>query len=328
VAPRADQEIDEMIRVEHLSKQYGPHAAVTDITFDVAKGEILGFLGPNGAGKTTTMRILTGYIPPTGGKAEVDGYDVVTQSLQTRARIGYLPETVPLYPEMSVRSYLHYMAQLKGVKNRKADVERCMEKARIAFRAKDQIGKLSKGLRQRVGLAEALLNDPPVLILDEPTSGLDPKQIIETRNLIRSLGGDHTVVLSTHILPEVSATCTRVVIIANGRVVAEDTPENLDRRLKGADVTTVEVRGPREPVAKALRALPKVLAVRHHDGAVQSQKDVAVLDIESELGADVRELVARTVVQAGWGLLELRPAQRSLEEIFLQLTTTDKTGGA
>ncbi len=219
-----------MIRVEHLTKNYGPRVAVADVTFDVEQGEVLGFLGPNGAGKTTTMRILTGYLPPSGGRAEVEGFDVATQSLQARANIGYLPETVPLYPDMSVRSYLDFMGKIKGIKDRRRQVDRAMEKARIAHRASDQIGKLSKGLRQRVGLAQALLGDPPVLILDEPTSGLDPRQIIETRNLIKSLGGEHTVILSTHILPEVAATCSRIVIISNGRVVAEDTPENLDRR--------------------------------------------------------------------------------------------------
>src|ERR687883_2015627 len=251
-----------MIRVEHLTKNFGPRVAVADVTFDVEKGEVLGFLGPNGAGKTTTMRMLTGYLPPSGGRAEIAGFDVATQSLQARAHIGYLPETVPLYSDMSVRSYLDFMGKIKNVRERKREVERAMEKARIAHRAGDQIGKLSKGLRQRVGLAQALLGDPPVLILDEPTSGLDPKQIIETRNLIKSLGGEHTVILSTHILPEVAATCSRIVIISNGRVVAEDTPENLDRRLKGAESIAVTVRGPRDQVTRALKAVPRVLSVQ------------------------------------------------------------------
>ena len=314
-----------MIRVEHLTKHFGPRVAVADVTFDVEKGEILGFLGPNGAGKTTTMRMLTGYLPPSGGRAEVNGYDIASQSLKARASIGYLPESVPMYPEMSVRSYLHYMAKLKGVKNRKVDVERCMEKSRIAHRATDQIGKLSKGLRQRVGLAQALLNDPPVLVLDEPTSGLDPKQIIETRNLIRSLGKDHTVILSTHILPEVAATCTRVVIISDGRVVAEDTPENLDRRLKGAESIHVAVRGPREAVSTALRALPRVMAVGPAEDGHRSPtgKGLSAFTIEAEVGADVREDVAAAIVKGGWGLLEMRPAHLSLEEIFLRLTTSE-----
>src|SRR6185436_19167866 len=242
-----------MITVEHLTKYYGPRAAVSDISFEVAKGEVLGFLGPNGAGKTTTMRMLTGYLPLSSGRAEIAGFDITRQSIQARSNIGYLPETVPLYPDMSVRSYLDFMGKLKNVSERRHEVDRVMERSRIAHRAEDPIGKLSKGLRQRVGLAQALLGDPPVLILDEPTSGLDPKQIIETRNLIKSLGGEHTVILSTHILPEVAATCSRIVIISNGRVVAEDTPENLDRRLKGAESITLMVRGPREQVTKALK---------------------------------------------------------------------------
>jgi gliding motility-associated transport system ATP-binding protein len=311
-----------MIRVEHLTKNYGPRVAVADVTFDVDKGEVLGFLGPNGAGKTTTMRILTGYLPPSGGRAEVAGFDVATQSLQARANIGYLPETVPLYPDMSVRSYLDFMGKIKAVKDRRREVDRAMEKARIAHRAADQIGKLSKGLRQRVGLAQALLGDPPVLILDEPTSGLDPKQIIETRNLIKSLGGEHTVVLSTHILPEVAATCSRIVIISNGRVVAEDTPENLDRRLKGAESIAVMVRGPREQVTNTLKGVPRVMSVQV-DGDAHGPNGLATFTVQSEVGADIREALARAVVNGGFGLMELRPAHLSLEEIFLQLTTTD-----
>jgi ABC-2 type transport system ATP-binding protein len=314
-----------VIRVEHLIKNYGPRVAVADVTFDVGQGEVLGFLGPNGAGKTTTMRILTGYLPPSGGRAEVAGFDVATQSLQARANIGYLPETVPLYPDMSVRSYLDFMGKIKGAKERRREVDRAMEKARIAHRANDQIGKLSKGLRQRVGLAQALIGDPPVLILDEPTSGLDPKQIIEVRNLIKSLGGEHTVILSTHILPEVAATCSRIVIISNGRVVAEDTPENLDRRLKGAETIAVTVRGPRDQVTRALKGVPHVINVqvdgdgRTPNGAHES------FTVQSEVGADIRESLASAVVKGGFGLLELRPAHLSLEEIFLQLTTTDSS---
>jgi ABC-2 type transport system ATP-binding protein len=318
-----------MIRVEHLTKNYGPRVAVADVTFDVDKGEVLGFLGPNGAGKTTTMRILTGYLPPTSGRAEVAGYDIVSQSLQARAHIGYLPESVPLYPEMSVRSYLDFMAKLKGVRNRRSDVDIVMDKARISHRANDQIGKLSRGLRQRAGLAQALLGDPSVLILDEPTSGLDPRQIIETRNLIRALGGEHTVILSTHILPEVAATCSRVIIIASGRVVAEDTPENLDRRLKGAESISVIVRGPREAVVRALRSVPHVIAVdTDGDSRASGSSSQTAYTVQSEVGADIREALAKAVVQGGWGLTELRPAHLSLEEIFLQLTMSDTASGA
>jgi len=312
-----------VIRVEHLTKNYGPRVAVADVTFDVEKGEVLGFLGPNGAGKTTTMRMLTGYLPPSGGRAEVAGFDVATHSLQARANIGYLPETVPLYTDMSVRSYLDFMAKLKGITSeRRREVDRAMEKSRIAHRADDQVGKLSKGLRQRVGLAQALLGDPPVLILDEPTSGLDPKQIIETRNLIKSLGGDHTVILSTHILPEVAATCSRIIIISNGRVVAQDTPENLDRRLKGAESIALTVRGPHEAVANALRSVPHVMNVQPQ-GETDGRAGQTVYTVQTEVGKDVREALAKAVVTAGFGLMELRPAHLSLEEIFLQLTTSD-----
>jgi ABC-2 type transport system ATP-binding protein len=212
------------------------------------------------------------------------------------------------------------MGKIKGAKDRRREVDRAMEKARIAHRAGDQIGKLSKGLRQRVGLAQALLGDPPVLILDEPTSGLDPRQIIETRNLIKSLGGEHTVILSTHILPEVAATCSRILIIANGRVVAEDTPENLDRRLKGAESIALTVRGPREQVTKAIKGVPHVINVQSDGNGHDSQ---VTLTVQSEVGADIREALAKAVVSGGFGLMELRPAHLSLEEIFLQLTTSD-----
>ncbi|MGI9145022.1 MAG: ABC transporter ATP-binding protein [Chloroflexota bacterium] len=312
-----------MIRVEHLTKNYGSRVAVADVTFDVGQGEVLGFLGPNGAGKTTTMRILTGYLPPSGGRAEVEGLDVATQSLQARAKIGYLPETVPLYPDMSVRSYLDFMGKIKAVKERRREVERAMDKARIAHRANDQIGKLSKGLRQRVGLAQALLGDPPVLLLDEPTSGLDPKQIIEVRNLIKSLGGEHTIILSTHILPEVAATCSRIVIISNGRVVAEDTPENLDRRLKGAESIALTVRGPNDQVASVLKRVPHVSSVLVDTNGRAPANGLAAFTVQSAVGADIREALASAVVNSGFGLIELKPAHLSLEEIFLQLTTND-----
>jgi ABC-2 type transport system ATP-binding protein len=214
------------ITVEHLTKSYGPHEVLSDVTFHVQRGEVLGLLGPNGAGKTTTMRVLTGYLPATAGTVQVAGFDVLTRSLDVRRRVGYLPESVPLYPEMTVQGYLDFMAKVKGISGRarKATIDDVMQRTRIADRARQLIGKLSKGYRQRVGLAQALLGDPDVLILDEPTVGLDPNQIIETRQLIKGMGGDHTVILSTHILPEVSMTCSRVVIINKGRTIAEDTP--------------------------------------------------------------------------------------------------------
>jgi ABC-2 type transport system ATP-binding protein len=310
-----------MITVEHLSKNYGRVVAVDDISFDVPKGEILGFLGPNGAGKTTTMRILTGYMPPTSGRATVAGYDVFSQSLDARRHIGYLPETVPLYPEMTPRAYLDFMGKIRGLDGptRRARIDDVAEKVRITDMMSRLIGKLSKGYRQRVGLAQALLADPDVLVLDEPTIGLDPRQIVETRQVIRNLAGEHTVILSTHILPEVSMTCQRVVIINRGKIAAIDTPENLQRRMRGADALDVEVRGPAEAIRAALQAIPDVISINERaDG-----KDATVFSLECTAGSDVREHIASTIVQRGWGLRELRPASVSLEEVFVQLVTSE-----
>ena len=315
-----------MIEVQHLTKRYGRVTAVDDVTFRVERGEILGFLGPNGAGKTTTMRVLTGYMPATDGRAIVAGFDVFDQPLEAKRRTGYLPETPPLYPEMGVREYLEFVARIKGVPSgdRKRRVDASMEKARVADMATRLCGKLSKGYRQRVGLAQALLHNPDVLILDEPTAGLDPKQIIETRELIKALAGDHTVVLSTHILPEVSQTCQRVVIINRGRVVAVDTPDNLTRRLGGAQTMYVQLDGDAAAALAALVRLPgaaRVAEVDRKDGFVG-------LEVESEAGRDLRVDIARAVVGGGWGLLELRPVRVSLEDIFLQLTTEEQSGEA
>jgi ABC-2 type transport system ATP-binding protein len=291
------------------------------VSFRVEKGEILGFLGPNGAGKTTTMRILTCYLPPTEGTARVAGYDVFAQPMEVKRRVGYLPETPPLYPDMRVREYLEFCARIKSVPGgeRKTRVAEAIEKCRVGDVRETLIAKLSKGYRQRVGLAQAILHNPDVLILDEPTAGLDPKQIIETRELIRSLAGSHTVILSTHILPEVSMTCGRVVIINKGRVVAEDTPENLTRRLKGAGTIRVEARGDAASVLEAVKAVPGVLAAHPrggHDGSV-------IVDVEAEAGKDVRAELAWAVVTKGHQLLGLQQLGMSLEEIFLHLTTTD-----
>jgi ABC-2 type transport system ATP-binding protein len=315
-----------MIEVESLTKRYGRATAVDGISFRVEKGEILGFLGPNGAGKTTTMRILTCYLPPTGGTARVGGYDVFSQPMEVRRRVGYLPESPPLYPDMEVREYLDFCAKIKGVvpKERASRVGDAMEKCRVGDVRSTLIGKLSKGYRQRVGLAQAILHNPDVLILDEPTAGLDPKQIIETRELIRGLGGDHTVILSTHILPEVSMTCGRVVIINKGRVVAEDSPENLTRRLTGAGTLRLEVRGDESAVLQALRGVPGVLGAHVRGGHDQA----VVVDVEAEAGTDVRSDLARAVVNGGHGLLGLQQQGMSLEEIFLHLTTTDETEAA
>jgi ABC-2 type transport system ATP-binding protein len=270
------------------------------------------------------MRILTGYLPPSSGKISVAGCDLVKQSVEARRHIGYLPETVPLYPEMSVASYLDFMAKIKGLggKVRHSEVGRVMELVGVEQRAKQLISKLSRGFKQRVGLAQALLGSPDVLILDEPTVGLDPRQIIEIRNLIRGLGGQQTVMLSTHILPEVSATCSRVIIINDGRVVAEDTPENLTKRLRGADNLQIEVRGPRQAVLERLKKVPEVMSIKTAEGL--SRDGRTTFTVACAIGSDIREKLAETIVGSGWGLLELRPVGMSLEEIFLKLTTSEE----
>ena len=310
-----------MIEVEHLTKRYGPVTAVQDVTFQVHKGEILGFLGPNGAGKTTTMRVLTGYMPATEGRVAVAGHDVFEHPVEAKRRTGYLPETPPLYPDMTVREYLQFVAKIKGVPagERKARVEKVMARTWVADMAGRACGKLSKGYKQRVGLAQALIHNPDVLILDEPTAGLDPKQIIETRRLIKELAGDHTIILSTHILPEVSQTCDRVVIINKGRVVAVDTPDNLTRRLRGSETMFVQVDSADAATAgEALARVPGVLRVTQAEGAD------AAFEVESEAGRDVRRDLARAVVNGGHSLLELRPMRVSLEDIFLSLTTEEQ----
>ncbi len=315
-----------MIEVESLTKRYGPHTAVDGVSFTVKKGEILGFLGPNGAGKTTTMRVLTCYLPPTAGRARVAGFDVFEQPLEVKRRVGYIPETPPLYPDMDVISFLDFCAKIKGIPKaeRARRLDETIEKTRVGDVRGKLIGRLSKGYRQRVGLAQAILGNPEVLILDEPTAGLDPKQIIETRELIRGLGGEHTIVLSTHILPEVGMTCGRVLIINKGRVVAEDTPENLTLRLKGAAGLHVELRGAQpEEAEAAARGVPGVAAVR-----ARAQGALVTLEVEVAPGHDARAELSRCVVQKGWDLLGLTQAGMSLEEIFLHLTTTDEAVAA
>jgi ABC-2 type transport system ATP-binding protein len=314
-----------VIEVQHLTKRYGRVTAVDDISFRVERGEILGFLGPNGAGKTTTMRILTGYMPATDGKAIVAGFDVFDQPIEAKRRTGYLPETPPLYPDMSVQEYLEFVAKIKGVPSneRASRIKQVMQRTRIDDMAGRQCAKLSKGYRQRVGLAQAILHNPDVLILDEPTAGLDPKQIIETRQLIKELAGDHTIILSTHILPEVSQTCQRVVIINKGRVVAVDTPDNLTARLRGSETLYVQVDAGGADAAGVLGHIPGVTRV------VESERRNGMVgyEVDSETGRDVRRDLARSIVSNGWGLLELRPMRMSLEEIFLSLTT-DETAAA
>ncbi len=311
-----------MIEVDNLTKVFGGRRAVDGISFTVQKGEILGFLGPNGAGKTTTMRVLTCFMPATDGTARVAGYDVFEESFEVRRRIGYLPENPPLYPEMTVEAYLHFVAKIKGAPSsrRKAMVDDAMEKCAIADVRNRIIGKLSKGYKQRVGLAQALLNNPEVLILDEPTIGLDPKQIFEVRSLIKGLSGDHTVILSTHILPEVSMTCNRVVIINKGKVVAMDTPAGLTNQMKGAEKIAIVIQGPRAAVLEKLGGVDGVIGVRAEETADGSP---VTYTVECKLQTDLRSVLAQEVVSQGWGLLELRGISMSLEDVFINLVTQE-----
>jgi ABC-2 type transport system ATP-binding protein len=312
-----------LIEVKGLTKYYGPKMAISRVSFRVEKGEILGLLGPNAAGKTTTIRILTCYMPATEGSARVAGYDVFEDSLEVRRRIGYLPENPPLYNDMTVTQYLDFVSKIKGVDghDRKKKVQEITDLCHIDDVRNTLIGKLSKGYKQRVGLAQALVHEPEIIILDEPTIGLDPKQIIEVRELIKSLGGKHTVILSSHILPEVSQVCQRVVIINEGLVVAEDTPENLTSQLKGAERLFLEVEGPAQEVARKIENLAGITQVTLEGSTREGRNGFYV---ESELNRDVRKELAATIIQGGWGLLEMRPVGMSLEEIFLHLTTKEE----
>ncbi|MCI0392377.1 MAG: ABC transporter ATP-binding protein [Acidobacteria bacterium] len=311
-----------MIEVEHLVKSYGQARAVNDISFKVEKGEILGFLGPNGAGKTTTMRVLTGYLPATGGTARIAGFDVFEQSMEVRKRIGYLPETPPLYPEMSVTDYLTFVARIKGlataeIPNRVADA---MRMATLTERKDELIKRLSRGFKQRVGIAQAIVHNPDVIILDEPTVGLDPNQIKEVRGLIKNLAGQHTIILSTHILPEVEMTCDRVVIINKGSIAAIDTTRNLTKQLKGGERVRLQVKGPAKNLRDSIAEIEGVRNVEVNSG----DDNLVIADIESESGADLRPQIASRVVSGGFDLLELRAVNLSLEDIFMQLTTEEK----
>jgi ABC-2 type transport system ATP-binding protein len=303
-----------MIEVVGLTKRYNDVTVVNDVSFSVARGEVLGFLGPNGAGKTTTMRMLTGYLPATSGQVTIAGHDIQREPLKARSHIGYLPEGVPLYPEMTVAGYLDHMARLRNVANRRDAVDRAMGLVHMSDRAHDRIGKLSKGQRQRVGLAQALLHDPDVLILDEPTVGLDPRQIIEVRELIRELGATRTVILSTHILPEVSMLCNRVVIIKKGEVVAVDTPAGLTARLQGADRVELRVQADTIDTTPLLQIAGVTSVTNDTPGHVV---------VETEPGHELRPAIAAVAIAQQWGLLELRQVTLSLEEIFLELTTQE-----
>ncbi len=304
-----------MIDVHNITKRYGHHTAIDRVTFSVAKGEVLAFLGPNGAGKTTTMRILTGFMPATEGTARVAGFDCTDQPLEVKRQIGYLPETPPVYQELTVTEYLTFVGQLRGMTgpNLTSALDQSIERLELGTVRHRLIGNLSRGYRQRVGLAQALLHDPPVLILDEPTVGLDPKQIIEIRELIKSLAGSHSVILSTHILPEATAVCQRVVIINKGRIVAEDTPEQLSARLRQSEKVSLTLKSCPVDCEAKLRAIPGVLHVLPGQGG-------GTFLIECELGRDLRDELARVAVTNQWGLLELRTVSMTLEDVFLQLT--------
>jgi ABC-2 type transport system ATP-binding protein len=304
-----------MIKVSGLTKDYGARRAIQNLNFDAQQGEIVGFLGPNGAGKTTTMRILTGYMPPTDGEAIVAGYDVVEESLEVRKRVGYLPETVPLYTDMVVFDYLKFMGELRHIPNVEDRVDEVLDMVGLLERSNGFIGNLSKGMRQRVGLAQALLHRPEVLILDEPTIGLDPGQVVEVRELIREIGKERTVLLSTHLLHEAQNICDRVLIINKGKIVAEDTTENLQARLIGAERVVVRVRGESDELADTIKSVKGVRGVE--------TKDDGAVEFEFASGKDMRPEVAKKIISSGYDLLELRPLGMSLEEIFLELTGSD-----
>jgi len=312
-----------MITVKELTKKYARNTAVDHISFEVEKGQIVGFLGPNGAGKTTTMRMLTCFLPPTSGSAMVAGFDVLEQPLEVKRRIGYLPEMPPLYPEMRTAEYLTFVGRLKGLSGGelRQRVDAVCERCAVADVKEKLLGKLSKGYRQRVGLAQAIIHNPDVLILDEPTAGLDPKQINETRDLIKSLAGDHTIILSTHILPEVEQTCQQVIIINKGKLVATDSVNNLQSRARGAETVHLEVAGRNGDLDSGIaqRRLEQVAGVNR---VVFKEKrgSCSLFEVESQKNKFARGDLARAVVEAGWDLNEMRPAAVSLEEIFLQLT--------
>ena len=310
-----------MIEVQNVSRYFGQFLAVNDISFQVEKGEILGFLGPNAAGKTTMMRILTTYLPATSGTARIAGFDVHDKSMEVRKRLGYLPENPPVYPEMRVRDYLSFVAKIKEVdpKNEKRAVDEALAKTATGNVANRVIKTLSKGYRQRVGLAQALVHNPDVLILDEPTVGLDPAQIIEVRELIKGLAGDHTIILSTHILPEVSMTTDRVVIIDKGRVVAEDTPSNLMKKLSGSQRLLLTVKGPQEDITKKLSeisGIDKVTTTKHHEALN--------IVVETKSDDELRPQLAKLIVDSGWDLYEIKPEGMSLEDVFLHVTTHEE----
>jgi ABC-2 type transport system ATP-binding protein len=312
-----------MIEVKNLTKYYGEIKGIEDISFSIGKGEITGFLGPNGSGKTTTMRILTCFFPPTSGKATVAGYDVTESPIEVRRRIGYMPETVPLYPDMKVTTYLNFVAEAKGMDKgkKKRKISEVMEQCGIVDVSHRLVGNLSKGYRQRVGLAQALINDPEVLILDEPTIGLDPQQVVGIRKLIKNLAGERTIILSSHILPEVSMTCERVVIIHQGEIVAVDTPENLTEKLQKTSKISVQIEGIKQEVTAKLKTMPGVVAVLEKE---EDPPGVFSYEIESEKEKEISGELSYLVYNNKWKLVEMRPVKMSLEDIFIKLVTEEE----
>lgn len=311
-----------MIEAKGLTKFYGNFPAIENVSFDVKSGEVLGFLGPNGSGKTTSMRILTGFMPPTSGYAEIGGYDVVSKSRDARRLIGYLPESVPLYTDMTIRSYLAFMGTLKDMPRArlKSRIDDVIDHLSLQDYADTYVGRLSKGYRQRVGIAQAILHEPPLLILDEPTIGIDPRQVVETRQIIKGLGGTHTVLISSHVLPEVSMIADRVLIIHEGHVVAMDKMENLSNTLGGNTRVSIEVRGPEKAIERALLSVEGIQEVQIEEVT----GDVVRLQVQGTAGRPVREDIAKTIVDGGWGLYEMNPFGLTLEEIFLRLTTNEE----
>ena len=316
-----------------MSKSYGPYPAVIDVSFEVLKGEIVGFLGPNGAGKTTTMRVVTGFTPPSEGEVTVGGYDVVKHSLDVRLHIGYLPETVPLYLDMTVIDYLTYMGEIRGMNKSwvKDRLPKVIDMVKLGEYRNTLVGRLSKGFRQRVGISQAILHEPDVLVMDEPTIGIDPIQVVETRELISNLGEEHTMLLSSHILPEVSAICKRVLVINDGRIVADDKPDALSEKLQHAERIEVSVQSADGPAfINAMRDLPAVIDARSDQRATIVQRaereDFTPYIVDAKPNAQAPALIAKTVVENGWGLTNLTPLPMTLEEIFLELTTEENLG--
>lgn len=313
-----------MIEVNNLTKFYGSYPALKNISFRVEKGEVLGFLGPNGAGKSTAMRILTCFFPASSGTAKVAGFDVFSQPLEVRKRIGYLPENVPVYGDMTPKSFLHFVAEVKGIpwRERKKSVEEVIDICGVAAMSGKLVQNLSKGYKQRVGIAQALLGNPELLILDEPTSGLDPKQIIEIRNLIKSLAGEKTIILSSHILPEVSQICGRIIIINEGKIVAVDTPDNLTDQLEKTARLVMKVEGPLDEIIGKIGAVSGVRSANHE--GTPDTRNIHNFIVETEKGHDVRKELSKTIHDNGWGMLELRPLEMSLEDIFIKLVTSEQ----